>query len=157
MPAVSEPSAVSLPHTFRPFGTRIAVVGFGAALFLVSAVVWLAWPTEIRDQFTFLQKATLVLFGLTYAAFGYALARSRVEAREGGIRVVNGYRTHRYAWSQVLAVSLRPGSPWAVLDLADGTTVGAMGIQGSDGRRAQTQVRQLRSLVDQQTATERDD
>ena len=33
------------------------------------------------------------------------------------------------------------------LDLADGETAAVMGIQGSDGARAQTAVRELRSLV----------
>ena len=28
---------------------------------------------------------------------------------------------------------LPPGAPWATLDLADGTTISAMAIQGSDG------------------------
>jgi hypothetical protein len=35
-----------------------------------------------------------------------------------------------------------------VLDLADGTTASAMGIQGSDGDRARLAVRQLRALID---------
>ncbi len=61
---------------------------------------------------------------------------------------MNGYRTRRFDWNEVLAVTLRPGSPWAELDLADGTTVAAMGIQGSDGDRARAQVRRLRGLVD---------
>ena len=41
------------------------------------------------------------------------------------------------------AVTLRPGSPWAVLDLSDGTSVSAVGIQGSDGARARRQVAEL--------------
>ena len=41
--------------------------------------------------------------------------------------------------------------PWAVLDVADGSTVAAMGIQGSDGSRAHAQVRRLRALVDSHT------
>ena len=86
--------------------------------------------------------------GLLFYAGGYALARSRLVARDSGLTVVNGYRTRRLEWNEVLAVTLRPGSPWAVLDLADGTTVPAMGIQGSDGPRATAQVRQVRRLVE---------
>jgi hypothetical protein len=74
-----------------------------------------------------------------------------VVARESGLTVVNGFRTRRFAWNQVLAVTLRDGSPWAMLDLSDGTTVPAMGIQGSDGGRARRQVRQLRALVERHT------
>jgi hypothetical protein len=48
-------------------------------------------------------------------------------------------------------VTLRAGAPWAELDLSDGTTVAAMGIQGSDGTRAERQVQQLRELVERLT------
>jgi hypothetical protein len=148
MPAASE---VSLPHTFRPLGVRIAISVLGAMLVLVTAVTWFAFPPEIRDQFSPSQRGTVVLLGLMLYAGGFALARSRVVAREDGLTVVNGYRTRRYEWNEVLAVTLRRGNPWAVLDLADGTTVAAMGIQGSDGARAAAQVRQLRRLVDRFT------
>ncbi len=144
MPAASEPA---LPHTFRPLGVRIAINVAAVLVLVVAAVTWFAFPPDIRDQFTWFQRGTLVGFGLLFYAIGYALARSRVVAREEGLTVVNGYRTRRFAWNEVLAVSLRNGSPWAVLDIADGTTVAAMGIQGSDGGRARTQVRELRRLV----------
>ena len=81
-------------------------------------------------------KQMLVVIG---AGIGHALARCRVDADEQGITLVNGYRTHRLEWNQVVAVTLRPGNPWAVLDLTDGTTRSALGIQGSDGPRAQHQ------------------
>ena len=74
-----------------------------------------------------------------------------------GLRLVNGYRVHDYEWSQVLAVTLKPGSPWAVMDLSDGTSMSAIGIQGSDGPRAARQVKQLRTLVEENSRTERDD
>src|SRR3954468_22373727 len=159
MPADSEPSArppggapvVSLPHTFRPYGVRIAIYSLGALLTVTAVVMWFAFPPHIRAQFTFLQVLTVIGLGLMFYAFGYALARSRVVAREEGLKVVNGYKTRRFDWNEVLAITLRQGSPWAVLDLSDGTSVPAMGIQGSDGARATAQVRQVRALVDQLT------
>ena len=148
MPAASEPS---LPQTFRPLGVRMAIYVAGGLLLTVVLVTWFAFPPEIRDMFTFGQRATVVGLGLMFYAAGYALSRSRVVAREEGVTVVNGYRTRRFEWNEIVAVSLRPGSPWAVLDIADGTTVSAMGIQGSDGPRAHAQVRRLRALVATQT------
>ena len=148
MPADSE---VALPHTFRPFGVRLAIFVLGGLLVLVTLVMWFALPAEIRAQFTPLQIATILLLGGMFYAGGYALARSRVVAREDGLTVVNGYRTRRFEWNEVLAVSLRSGSPWAELDLSDGTTVAAMGIQGSDGSRALRQVREMRALVNRLT------
>ncbi len=148
MPADSE---VALPHTFRPFGVRLAIFVLGGLLLLVVAVMWLSLPAEIRRQFSPLQLLTVLFLGFLFYAGGYALARSRLVAREDGLTVVNGYRTRRYEWNEILAVTLRSGGPWAEIDLSDGTTIAAMGIQGSDGPRAVRQVRQVRALVDRLT------
>jgi hypothetical protein len=106
---------------------------------------------------TYRVRTLVIAIGLAVAVAGYALARSRIVARDDEVVVVNGYKTRRLEWNQVVAVSLTPGSPWAVLDLADGTSVPAMGIQGSDGSRATAQVRRFRLLLDQKTRTEQDD
>jgi hypothetical protein len=149
MPADSD---LSMPQVFRPLGVRIAIYVAAALLVLVVVVTWFAFPREIRDQFSWSQRGTVIGLGLMFYAGGFALARSRVVARQDGVTVVNGYRTRRFDWSEILGVTLPPGSPWAVLDIADGTTVAAMGIQGSDGPRAQAQVRRLRTLVERLTS-----
>src|SRR5689334_16308858 len=110
MPAVSEP-APALPHTWRPLGARIAVWVLGGMLLAVCAVVWIALDEEVRRQFTFMQKVTLVLFGILLLGCYHAVVRSKVMATEGGLTVVNGYRTRVFEWSQVIAVSLRRGAP----------------------------------------------
>jgi hypothetical protein len=148
MPADSD---AALPRTFRPFGVRLAIFVAGGLLVAVALAMWLVLPSEIRAQFNALQIGTVLLIGLLFYAGGYALARSRVVAREDGLTVVNGYRTRRFEWNEILAVTLRTGSPWAEIDLSDGTTVAAMGIQGSDGPRAMRQVREVRALVERLT------
>ncbi|HET6698673.1 MAG TPA: PH domain-containing protein [Nocardioidaceae bacterium] len=155
MPAASDP--VALPVTFRPLGVRVATYVFGGLMILVAAVVWFSFSAEVRSQFTLFQRGTLLAFGIGAVVAGHALARSRVVARDSSLTVVNGFRSRRYDWSEVVRVSLRQGSPWATLDLSDGTSVAAMGIQGSDGTRAVRQVRELRALVDAHTRTERND
>lgn len=148
MPAASDLAALRLPRTFRPLGVRLAIYVFGGMLLAVAVVAWLLLPDQTRASFSWIERATLVLIGLMFGAAGYALARSRLVARPDGLVVVNGYRKRRFDWNQVLGVSLRAGSPWAVLDLSDGTSTAAMGIQGSDGPRASRQVRELRHLID---------
>ncbi len=152
MPAASDPSA--LPVRFRPLGVRIASVVFGVVLVGTVVVIWLALPSEAQEAFSFAQKATVVAMMVAGIAVGHAMARCRVDADDTGLTVVNGYRSHRLAWQQVVSVTLRPGSPWAVLDLNDGTTRSAMGIQGSDGSRAVRQTRQLRALVEAHAAAD---
>jgi hypothetical protein len=148
MPAASERGAGGAPPvTFRPLGVRFAVIVFGLLLVAVVAVIWVAFPASVREDFTTFQRLTVVAFGVAAGAAGYALARCRVEARPEGLVVVNGYSRRRYAWEDVAGVTLRAGGPWAILELTDGTTTPAMGIQGSDGSRAVAQVRALRRIL----------
>ncbi len=148
---------VTLPHTWRPFGARMMGTMVGVSLLILTIGVWIAFGEDVRARFSFLQRATLVLFGVMAFAVWFALMRSRVTAEAGGVTVVNGYRRRDYDWSQILAVNLRRGAPWAGIDLSDGTSVSAVGIQGSDGERAKQAVRELRRLVAENTPTERND
>jgi hypothetical protein len=144
MPAVSEPA---LPHTWRPLGVRLAVLFFGGLLAVVCVAGWIAVGADVRAKVSFFQNATMVLIAAVAVAVAWALVRCRVTATEAGLEVVNGYRTHRYEWAEVLAVHMPQGAPFPTLDLADGTSRSALGIQASDGDRARVAIRQLRMLL----------
>lgn len=148
MPAASDGATVALPRTWRPLGVRLAVLFFGGMLLVICTFAWFGFDPSVRARFTLFQRSTIIALGLLYAAVGYALARSRVVAEETGLTVVNGFKRHVFEWAQVVAVRLPQGAPWATLDLADGTTVSVLAIQGSDGDRARAAVRGLRSLID---------
>ena len=148
MPAASDVPPV-LPHTWRPLGPRIAGIVAGGALLAITGLLWIGFDQETRDAVTPFQRGTVVFIGLIGFGALYALIRSRVDAEMDRLIVVNGYRRHEYEWPQIVGVHLPPGAPWVTLDLADGNTVSAMGIQGSDGARAKQAVRQLRALVNQ--------
>jgi len=124
----------------------------GGGLVVVCALAWIGFDEETQARFTVFQRGTLIAFGLFAFSLWFALVRSRVVAEAERLVVVNGYRRREYDWAEVVAVHLPPGAPWVTLDLADGTTVAAMGIQGSDGDRARTAVRQLRVIAEQQTS-----
>lgn len=152
MPADSEttpsnPAPPDLPHTWRPFGVRIAIIMGGVAVLAICVVAWFAFGPTTRAKFTVFQRSTVIAMGLLGFACGHALARCRVVAERNRLVVVNGYRRHVYEWPQVISVSLPRGAPWAILDLADGTSQSLMGIQGSDGDRAYLAVRELRALL----------
>ena len=156
MPAGSESRALpSLPRTWRPFGVRIAVIAFGLMLFVVCAAAWFGFDDSVRERFSFLQRLTVLVMGAGFAACGWALGRARITAETGGLVVVNGFRTRRLAWEEVIAIHMGDGAPWATLDLADGTTISAMALQGSDGGRARDGVRQLRTLIDRAASPDR--
>ena len=153
MPAGSDPTPpVSLPHTWRPLGVRIAAVGLFGMLGLVIAFAWASFDAETRAAFTAFQIGTLIALGLLSLSLGYALARSRVVAEPDRLVVVNGYRRREFEYAEVIDAHLPPGAPWVTLDLADGTAVSAMGIQGSDGARAQNALRELRVVLDASSA-----
>jgi apolipoprotein N-acyltransferase len=150
MPAGSEP--VTVPHTWRPLGVRIAAIVLFGLLAVVIAFAWLSFDPETRAAFTPFQVGTLVALALLAASLGHALARSRVVAETDRLVVINGYRRHEYEYAEVIEAHLPPGAPWVTLDLADGTAVSAMGIQGSDGARAQAALRELRAVLDAASA-----
>ena len=140
-------STQTLPHTWRPYGARIAGTVLGGLLLVLCVGVWIAFGADVRSRFTFFQVATLVFLGLLAFSVWFALMRSRVTAAAEGVTVVNGYKRRDYEWAEVLGISLRRGAPWASLDVSDGTSISVMAIQGSDGERARTAVRELRELI----------
>ncbi len=150
MPAASEPEQVlpELPHTWRPLGVRVAAVFFFGMLLVVCVFAWVGFSAEVRDEFTFWQRLTLIGFGVGIGGTLFALFRSRVTASEDGLVVVNGYRTYRYEWAQIIAIRMPAGAPWATLDLSDGTIAQVLALQGSDGERARSGVRVIRALMD---------
>ncbi|MDQ6641535.1 MAG: PH domain-containing protein [Actinomycetota bacterium] len=154
MPAVSEPA---LPHTWRPLGVRVAGTVAGVMLLALCVAAWIALGAEIRNRFTPWQRVTLMGLGLLGAAVWFALLRSRLRAADDGVTVVNGFKRRNLEWAQIVALRLRRGAPWAEMDLSDGTTIPVMAIQGSDGDRARSAVREFRTVLADLTSTERDD
>jgi hypothetical protein len=129
--------------TWRP--RRARVVPYVLAVVVVAGMAALAValpaPWAIGD------RVGLVAIGLVIAGVLHILARSRATADDRGLVVVNGLRTHEYEWAEVLGVSMGEGAPWPTLDLADGSTVPVMGIQASDGERANRADAELAALV----------
>jgi len=150
MPAGSDgPALPELPHTWRPLGPRLVAVVLGVGVLVILAMAWVSFGDEVRAAFTPFQRGTVIFFVLLGGSVLHALTRSRVTADRDGLTVVNGYRKRHYAWAEVVGVNLPPGAPWVTLDLSDGRTVSAMGIQGSDGERSRAAVRALRRFADE--------
>lgn len=138
-------AAPSLPVTFRPTRTRVVLVTGGvAALAALTAVGLLLPPLSAGERVTF------IFVGVLFLAVLLLLSRPYVSADEGGLTVVNLTSRRRLAWAEVLRVNLRPGDPWVTLDLADGTSLPAMGIQpGIARQQAVADAKALRALADE--------
>lgn len=143
---------VALPHTWRPLGVRVVGGVSGLALVVVVFAAWFGFSPKVRAEFTAYEIGTLIFLGLLALAVWFALMRCRVSASEEGVVVVNGYRRREFEWAQIVSVSLRRGAPWATIDLSDGTTISAMGIQNADGQRGILAARQLKALAASRSA-----
>jgi hypothetical protein len=114
----------ALPVTFRPTRTRVVLVGVGVAVFAVLTVIGLILPATSTGE-----RISFVFTGLVFLGVLLLLSRPYVTADASGVTVVNLTTRRRLEWAEVLGVNLRPGDPWVSLDLADGTSLPAMGIQ----------------------------
>ncbi|WP_329407828.1 PH domain-containing protein [Streptomyces sp. NBC_00704] len=134
----------TLPVTFRPGRTRVVLLTAGVAILVViSAVALLLEQLGPGERLSFILTGALIFWALAQ------IARVRVVADEAGVTVVNIAGRRRLAWAEILRVNLRPGDPWVFLDLSDGTSLPALGIQpGIDKRQAIADARSLRALAE---------
>ncbi|MBZ3902347.1 PH domain-containing protein [Streptomyces scabiei] len=143
-------SLPALPVTFRPGRTRAVLLTAAGAMFVVITVVALLLPTlgpGERLSFVFTAALLAGVLGL--------LSRPRVVADESGVTVVNITARRQLGWAEIVQVNLRVGDPWVFLDLTDGTSLPALGIQpGIARQRAIEDARALRALVEARSVTE---
>ncbi|WP_216587623.1 PH domain-containing protein [Streptomyces brasiliscabiei] len=143
-------SLPALPVTFRPGRTRAVLLTAAGAIFVVITVVALLLPTlGPGERLSFVFTAALL------AGVLWMLSRPRVVADESGVTVVNITARRRLGWAEIVQVNLRVGDPWVFLDLTDGTSLPALGIQpGIARQRAIEDARALRALVEARSVTE---
>jgi hypothetical protein len=134
----------TLPVTFRPGRTRAVLLGAGVVIFVViTTVAFLLEQLSPGERMSFIFTAAL-LFGVLAM-----LARVKVVADESGVTVVNIASRRHLEWAEILQVNLRPGDPWVFLNLSDGTSLPALGIQpGIAKERAIADARTLRALAE---------
>ncbi|MCZ4120388.1 PH domain-containing protein [Streptomyces sp. H39-S7] len=139
----------ALPVTFRPVRTRVALLAIGAGLLVVLTVVALMMPSDGAQPWGPGDRATMIITGVLIFALLAVLSRPKVVADDAGVTVVNLVVRRRLAWAEIVKINLRTGDPWAYLDLTDGTSLAAMGIQPGGGRdQAIRAARQLRALAE---------
>ncbi|MEJ7689122.1 MAG: PH domain-containing protein [Nocardioidaceae bacterium] len=154
MPADSEGAApTTLPRTWRPLGARVVAAAAAVILVGTMVVLWILLPASVQERFSTLQRATVVAFFAAMVVALYALFRTSARADAAGLMVVNGYRTRRFVWAEIVRVSFNPNRPWALLDLADADTVVVMAIQNADGARARQSARELAAVIAERSRT----
>ncbi|WP_327715851.1 PH domain-containing protein [Streptomyces sp. NBC_00490] len=134
----------ALPVTFRPGRTRAVLLTAAVALFVViTAIALLLEKLGPGERLSFIFTAALLAGVLAL------LARVKVVAEESGVTVVNIAGKRHLDWAEIVQVNLRPGDPWVFLNLTDGTSLPALGIQpGIAKQQAIADARALRALVE---------
>ncbi|MFE7510851.1 PH domain-containing protein [Streptomyces sp. NPDC057540] len=141
---MSKSTTPALPVTFRPGRTRAIMLTLGATMFVVVTAVAL-----MLERLGPGERASFVLTAALLSGVLVLLSRPKVVADEDGVTVVNITRSRRLAWAEILKVNLRPGDPWVFLDLSDGTSMPALGIQpGIAKESAIRDARALRALAE---------
>ncbi|GAA0648315.1 PH domain-containing protein [Streptomyces thermocarboxydovorans] len=141
-----------LPVTFRPTRTRAVLLTAAAAIFVVITVIAVLLPQlGPGERISFVFTAALL------AGVLLMLARPKVVADDSGVTVVNIASSRRLEWAEILQVHLRPGDPWVFLDLSDGTSLPALGIQpGIARQQALADARALRALAEERSTAHPD-
>ncbi|MDC0769707.1 PH domain-containing protein [Streptomyces sp. HD] len=140
----------TLPVTFRPGRTRAVLLTAAAAIFVViTTVALMLEKLSPGERLSFVFTAALMSGVLAM------LARVKVVADESGVTVVNIATRRRLDWAEILQVNLRPGDPWVFLNLSDGTSLPALGIQpGIAKQHAIADARALRALAEARSIRE---
>ncbi|MFB4307799.1 PH domain-containing protein [Actinomadura sp. GTD37] len=135
--------APALPTVWRPRTTRI--VAYTTAGVIMLGLIALA--VVVPEQYKLFDRVLMIAFGALVAWILHMLARCRVAADESGVTVVNAFTTRRLEWAQILDVTMNVGDPWPTLDLADGTSIGAMGVNGAEKALAARQLAEFQALL----------
>jgi len=138
------PELPALPVTFRPGRTRAVLLTAGIAIFVVITTIALLLETLNPGE-----RVSFVFTGALLAGVLALLSRPKVVAEESGVTVVNIVGRRRLDWAEIVQVNLRSGDPWVFLDLSDGTSLPALGIQpGIAKQRAIRDASTLRRLAE---------
>jgi Bacterial PH domain len=136
----------------RPTRARVVVYVCAAAVLVTMVGLAVALPSGGPHGWGVGSRLGVVLLGIAAVYLLHRLASVRVEASDDGILVANVLGRRRLEWAEVVGVRLSRDDPWMLLDLSDGTALAAMGVQKSEGERAQKQAREFARMVQEHTA-----
>ena len=146
-PRTGAGSAAADLAPFAPRRTRQVALGLAAGVTALAVVLAVVVPAE----FGWPDRVGFLLVGALVDAFLWRQATVRAVPSERGLQVRNLFLGRQLEWAEIVSVRLGE-RPWVQLDLDDGDTLAVMGIQSSDGPRAQDEARRLAQLVERYSA-----
>jgi hypothetical protein len=141
---------------FRPRRARVVVYTAAAALLSVLVVIAVLLPAEGANGWGLGSRLSMVIVGLGCGWFLHRLAAVRLETDDDGVTVVNILTRRRLEWAEIVGVRLSQDDAWLMLDVSDGSSLAAMGVQRSEGALAQAQARTFARMVSERSTTDSD-
>ena len=137
------------PVSAVPRRLRMVCAAGAAVVVGVMVVVALALPgtTNTVVAYGFWDQVAMIGLGLVMGAGILLLGRSRVDADEHGVRVLNILGRHELPWAAVKAVRFGRHSAWASLLLTNDDELAVLAVQAGDRMRAVRAVEGLRALL----------
>lgn len=143
-------------EVFRPRRARPIVDGAAALVLVVLVGIAVLLPSGGPAGWGLGSRVALVGVALAGAWFLHRLASVRLVTEPSGVEVVNVLTRRRLEWAEVVGVRLSRDDAWLVLDVADGTSLAAMGVQRSEGDYAQEQASRFARMVAERSRTDGD-
>jgi hypothetical protein len=117
------------------------------SMIAIFTVIWVRLPDESKETFTVFQRLTLIFFSAIILWLLYRMATLRVVAYEEGLTIRNVFRSYRLEWSEIAALRFKPGDAWLQLFDREGTRLGVLAVQASDGPRANAAAKHLATIA----------
>jgi hypothetical protein len=136
---------------FRPVRARAVVYVCAAAVLTTMVTLAVVLPSGGVHPWGWGSRLGVVAFGLAVVLVLHRLASVRLVASEDGVLVANVLGRRHLDWPEIVGVRLLRDDPWMMLDLSDGQALAVMGVQRSEGRRAQRQAEAFARLVHEHT------
>lgn len=138
----------------RPRRARLIVYPCAAALLAVLVGIAVLLPSSGANAWGLASRLAVVVLALACAWFLHRLASVRVVTDGEGVTVVNILTRRRLEWAEVVGVRLSRDDAWMMLDVSDGSSLAAMGVQRSEGALAREQVRTFARMVAERSGSE---
>ncbi|PYG02299.1 PH domain-containing protein [Georgenia satyanarayanai] len=138
--------SAELLRPFRPLAARWVASVLLVLTALGPPVLFTVMAANDLDM-SFFDVVGILVTAAVLAWLCFRQAAVRAVPDDDGLTVRNLVKVRRLAWEQVVEVRFGPNSPWAQLDLSDGTTLAVMAIQAADGDYARREVGRLAALV----------
>ena len=132
-------------RTFRSWG--VSIIAWASVAILVTLLVVIGRAVPESMKFSTSGTVTMWLLIVAWAVFAYGISRSKVTADAEKIQIVNGFRKHELAWSEVAGISLNSGGPWPILVTKDDRRIMLFGVQASEGESSRRALAWLRGHV----------